>query len=916
MAGRRIIGVNAINNSYETFVREHVGAGVTPYSTRLRHGFALPPNEDGVDNWLPYLHTGANGIRTEAGFMSVAETPGAIVYGPYKYLSAGKYRLGIGTNSPEPEDKLHPQTPVLLVEITESQVPLDWYFIAWADVKKGRCSLVINIPDDIEQAGGIETRIYSLVPVAVELVELTVTDALPHEQSEVTSPSEISDWLPVLARSAGVKFENTHVVVPVGVSGHVIYGPYWPLPTGKYNLLIVLDRLEGDPEKSYLGKVEVVVQSRRDPDRVLADLDVYINATAMWQEDATSEALCVPFEITPEFADRHPIETRMWTPGDIGFRIRALRIEPRARDAARPLPLYGTNWLPHLAFGPSASADARGIKVAASAEESYPVFGPYWKMPEGAYQLVIQLERLDDSSEHSFLGKAEVTVFPDQRIASLDIYVNALSVLAPGAENESIRIPFKISSKFDGTPIETRFWSPGDVNFRIRSMSVEPADANATVGAITIGSKNWTYHLALGRQAVADQFGILVAKGTPEYAVYGPYWPLPAGSYQMLVSLERLPHGDRHGSYLGKVDVFVEGRSLASMDVHLNALLTTAPLGKIEPIRVAFDIPADLAGRPVETRFWSRGDLDFRIRAIWVEAAAPDRAVTTLASIGSKDWLSYLPLGPSATIDAQGVRADKGGAAHVVFGPFWPLPTGSYRLLISIERLEGDSRDNYLGKLDVFTDGRCLASLDVFLNAFSALTRNAAIEPLSLNFEISPDLAERPIETRFWSAGAIGVRVRSLWVEAVDPESRSSTPIALAGNDWLFHLLLGEQGVADRRGVRARIARAGTVLFGPYWPLDAGQYELVVGIASTSLAFESLHLGRIDVVWGRGEHVLAASDIRISFSESIRRETKYFRIPFEITADIAGKEPIETRISSSGVTGFRIHSMTVMPLKQ
>jgi hypothetical protein len=51
LRSRRIVTLNTINNSYESFVLGSVSAGLTPFSTRMRHGFVRPAEKVKV-NWL------------------------------------------------------------------------------------------------------------------------------------------------------------------------------------------------------------------------------------------------------------------------------------------------------------------------------------------------------------------------------------------------------------------------------------------------------------------------------------------------------------------------------------------------------------------------------------------------------------------------------------------------------------------------------------------------------------------------------------------------------------------------------------------------------------------------------------------------------------------------------------------------
>ncbi len=104
LAPRRVIAINAINNTYESFVSRFVGVAATPYATHMRHGFVLPPGPSERDdlsvlsigelgNWLPYLHLGAHSRADKSGVTAHRGPPGFVVYGPYWPLPPGQYEM-------------------------------------------------------------------------------------------------------------------------------------------------------------------------------------------------------------------------------------------------------------------------------------------------------------------------------------------------------------------------------------------------------------------------------------------------------------------------------------------------------------------------------------------------------------------------------------------------------------------------------------------------------------------------------------------------------------------------------------------------------------------------------------------------------------------------------------------------------
>ena len=98
---RRIVTLNTINNSYEAFVVDVVAAGITPFSTRMRHGFVRPPVQ-GKTNWLPFMAVGEAGVRRNPRDASkdptIRSAPGKIgiiAHCPHRHLFEGAYRLSV-----------------------------------------------------------------------------------------------------------------------------------------------------------------------------------------------------------------------------------------------------------------------------------------------------------------------------------------------------------------------------------------------------------------------------------------------------------------------------------------------------------------------------------------------------------------------------------------------------------------------------------------------------------------------------------------------------------------------------------------------------------------------------------------------------------------------------------------------------
>jgi hypothetical protein len=108
-----------------------------------------------------------------------------------------------------------------------------------------------------------------------------------------------------------------------------VWGPYWPLPRGSYKTLIAFDRLDdSDVPDIYMGQVEVIAG-----DKVLAAIEVHLSKPSQHQSQDFLDPIDIEFEIEN---DQAPIEIRLWTPGDVKFRIHSLRVVRKTEQIITP----------------------------------------------------------------------------------------------------------------------------------------------------------------------------------------------------------------------------------------------------------------------------------------------------------------------------------------------------------------------------------------------------------------------------------------------------------------------------------------------------------------------------------------------------------------------------------------------------
>ena len=128
-------------------------------------------------------------MRTASGIANFDKTEGIIAYGPYKDLPTGNYALTLHVNVTKDEG-LSAELTALLVEIVNAGTVVDRHYISLGDLKDEIHSSVFSVLGT-EEIGGLETRLFVLAPVSLEVRKLVIRNAEPHEQPNASPPFQI-----------------------------------------------------------------------------------------------------------------------------------------------------------------------------------------------------------------------------------------------------------------------------------------------------------------------------------------------------------------------------------------------------------------------------------------------------------------------------------------------------------------------------------------------------------------------------------------------------------------------------------------------------------------------------------------------------------------------------------------------------
>ncbi len=328
---RRIITIGIVNSDLESLIVSMIAVGLTPYSTRLRHGFVLLGQAAKLD-WLPYVEVGRAGQRepqsdlNASTIRSVAGAVGCLAYGPVggRILYEGHYRLTITLNTTRSNEELGPHEPCIVIDILSGWVLMGSHIVRKKDISSSSLEFLFSVPREVADSfNGVQVfmRLLKALSVAVSAlsIEEIVLDKMSADDSAV---SKISEWLPYLYLNAATQVDEEGYRIERGTVGAVVYGPYWPLPGGRYELTVTLEGLNWHSSVKSLAVVDVYAAGRILGKRKFRYLG--------WQGPISQ--INVPFEVAADLANRPIIETRIWSEGSAAFRIRSVAVRAASID--------------------------------------------------------------------------------------------------------------------------------------------------------------------------------------------------------------------------------------------------------------------------------------------------------------------------------------------------------------------------------------------------------------------------------------------------------------------------------------------------------------------------------------------------------------------------------------------------------
>jgi hypothetical protein len=733
---RRFVGINCINNRFEHLFCKKVGASATPYSSRLRHGYALPPISGSMD-WLPRLSIAAGGERVGEAVLRKDTVMDWMFYGPYECLPAGAYRfrLGLESHSDGQTILLKSYQPVAVVEVVSRSEILAMHVIRCADIGAGIFEFICHIPLEVSERYdyALEVRARPVMGLPFGVTALSVERLAQSPDAARPILLEL-DWLPFLQLGAAGRWSSAGTIENQRVSGVIAYGPYWHLPAGVYEAELELSLAPfnrgASPVVTLASQFQglhygfAALRATRSGDHVLK-ATVVIDAASASRSDLRLE-----FVVS--------------TSGGAAVTLRRLLVSCVAAEA---LPeAVSMDLLPLL---PAADG---GVPIADRAQFFAETS---LRLEPGTYR--IKAAAAFDAQ----LGKKPVVACVVQQAES----TLAHALWTGGQLREEAETGFELASAAD---VRLRLWSTGAgegllTQFTlVRQLGVAPPARDSELLPALEGSEelpvhsfhtreeDWTAALEVG--AAGRRTGQLIEsrRGIEDFVFYGAYRRLPVGSYEARLSLKgttRWWRGAGEGP-VAMVEVVENEAPIARKVLFADDFGPTTV--------VPFRIEPGTAGNQIS------GDLQLRLRSLRGEVfrasdivVAPTSGAEPTAGAPSS-LLPYLLAGDYGIWRGRNIHRRPGGDGNMAYGPYWHLEPGAY--VAEFEMYVADAAGGGL-EVDVALDTHVVSRTKIS-------PTSPGLQRLEVVFHVPQPIAEgcREIETRVWVSGSIAASLNSVKV--------------------------------------------------------------------------------------------------------------------------------------------------------
>lgn len=614
----------------------------------------------------PEVSRTADGMRVDA-----AAAGGDVLFGPYLKLPAGRFRLTLRARV----DAAQPPARALLtvaVRADGAAEPVAWWDVAAADLTDGAFQLVFEVPKALSALGGTGARFefpvthFGGTALAIDGVRL---DPVP-DGTPVDAPVRLLPLARMVVSQQATALEPGAAVGAEAEASDLLYGPNLRLPAGAYRL-----------------SVSAAADGADDPGRTALSVRVLAGSEAprLWHDvpvrALADGPLAVDFTVPPELAESAPdggapFEFRIAHLGGLAVRVTGLRLERLAAPPA-PAPAVDLDALARMPAADGVRRDGEGV-AGDGGTPGVLLFGPYLKLPAGAYRLAI------DAAADAASGG----VSADRPALSLELVAgNAPQLLldsvagdlAGGPLTVDFLVPPETAAGAGDLPYEFRIGQLG-APLRIRGVRLTalPGAGDARLPPLPVRMELLP---RLGVAEIGQRAGgavTVAADAAAANVLFGPYVALPAGAYRLEVTARVT------GVPADRPALAVEVTAGGVPRLMLDAAAGTLAHG---PFGVDFVVaPEDAAGSGDGKLFEFRlghleGALEIRgvrLSAVPGAAARPPEVPVRLALLPR---LSTTGIG--RRVDGAVTVSGKDQAGDLLFGPYIRLPAGPYALEVA-----------------------------------------------------------------------------------------------------------------------------------------------------------------------------------------------------------------------------------------
>jgi hypothetical protein len=123
LPARRFIGINTLNNQFDSQFNSMISVSRSPFSARVRHGFVNVPDTKKPTALLSSLQLGSAARRVDNVIETVPGESGNICYGPYTHLFPARYKLTLALDDQSTDTAPRASRPVRLIKRLMSRPP-------------------------------------------------------------------------------------------------------------------------------------------------------------------------------------------------------------------------------------------------------------------------------------------------------------------------------------------------------------------------------------------------------------------------------------------------------------------------------------------------------------------------------------------------------------------------------------------------------------------------------------------------------------------------------------------------------------------------------------------------------------------------------------------------------------------------